>query len=254
MPFAAGLQQSLHARHDEVVSEFERGDSLEDILDRHLLAVEAMAETEMITSILLLSPDGKRLTHGAAPNLPRSYRKAIDGSEIGASVGSCGTAAYLGRPIHVADIATDPLWDDFRDHALPHGLRACWSTPIRDDASQVIGTFAIYHRTPGHPTAEELEAIEMITDHVARAIMSARDQATPRSVPHLRLVRDDNPRPDPAQIFFDSLLAKAVKLEALASDLEGQAASESEESRRALESLAADSRKLAAVIRRILES
>ena len=45
MPFAAGLQQSLHARHGEVASEFERGDSLEDILSRHLLAVEAMALT-----------------------------------------------------------------------------------------------------------------------------------------------------------------------------------------------------------------
>ena len=254
MPFAAGLQESLHARHDELASEFERGDSLEDILDRHLLAVEAMAETELVTSILLLSADGKRLTHGAAPNLPQSYREAIDGSLIGPAAGSCGTAAYLGRPIHVADIAVDPLWDDYRHHALPHGLRSCWSTPIRDTAGQVIGTFAVYHRSPGTPIKEELDAIDMITDHVARAIMCARDQAVPRPVPRLRLVRDDDPAPDFAQSSFDSLIAKAVKLEAMASQLQLQADAESEESRRSLEALAADSRKLADVIRRILET
>lgn len=254
MPFAAGLQESLHARHDELASEFERGDSLEDILDRHLLAVEAMAETELVTSILLLSADGKRLTHGAAPNLPQSYREAIDGSLIGPAAGSCGTAAYLGRPIHVADIAVDPLWDDYRHHALPHGLRSCWSTPIRDTAGQVIGTFAVYHRSPGKPIKEELDAIDMITDHVARAIMCARDQAVPRPVPRLRLVRDDDPAPDFAQSSFDSLIAKAVKLEAMAAQLQLQADAESEESRRSLEALAADSRKLADVIRRILET
>jgi GAF domain-containing protein len=254
MPFAAGLQQSLHARHGEVASEFERGDSLEEILSRHLLAVEAMSERHLLTSILLLSPDGQRLTHGAAPNLPRAYREAIDGSRIGPAAGSCGTAAYLGRPIHVADIATDPLWEDYRDHALTHGLRSCWSTPIRDTAGDLIGTFAIYHRVAGKPTTEELEAIELITDHVARAIMSARDQAAPRSTSHLRLVHNDDPRPDPVQIFFDSLLAKAVKLEIVASELEAQAVAEQDDSRRSLESLAADSRRLADIIRQILGS
>ena len=254
MPFAAGLQQSLHARHGEVASEFERGDSLEEILSRHLLAVEAMAESHLLTSILLLSQDGRRLTHGAAPNLPRAYREAIDGSPIGPAAGSCGTAAYLGRPIHVADIATDPLWADYRHHALVHGLRSCWSTPIRDTAGEVIGTFAIYHRVAGEPTAEELEAIELITEHVARAIMSARGQVSSRRAPHLRLVHNDEPASDPVQTFFDSLLAKAVKLDILASELQAQAVAEREEPRRSLESLAADSRKLADVIRHILGS
>jgi GAF domain-containing protein len=253
MPFAAGLQQSLYARHDEVASEFERGDSLEDILSRHLLAVEAMAETELVTSILLLSSDGKRLTHGAAPNLPQAYREAIDGAPIGPSAGSCGTAAFLGRPIHVADIATDPLWDDYRHHALPHGLRSCWSTPIRDISGQVIGTFAIYHRAPGKPSKEELEAIDLITDHVARAITSARNQSAARAMPHLRLVRDDDSAPQVDQMPFDRLLAKAMKLDAVASELEAQADKQPQESRLSLEALAADSRKLADVIRRILK-
>lgn len=255
MPFAAGLQQSLYARHGEIASEFERGDSLEDVLDRHLLAVEAMAETELVTSILLLSPDGRQLSHGAGPNLPRSYRDALDGTEIGPSTGSCGTAAYFGRPVYVTDIATDPLWADYRDLALAHGLRSCWSTPIRDLDGVVVGTFAIYHRTAGGPTRDELEAIDMITGHVARAILSAREGTTPAGErPRLRLVADNPPVAGAQHGPFDALLMKATKLEKLAAKLEQQAASpDSEETRTSLEILARDSRRLAKAIRRSLD-
>jgi GAF domain-containing protein len=175
MTFATGLRKALDLRRRDVVSELRRGDSLEDILNRHLLTVEEMSDREILTSVLILSADGKRLTHGAAPSLPGPYREAIDGSEIGPSAGSCGTAAYLGRPVYVTDIATDPLWAAYRDLALPHGLRACWSTPVRQSGGEVMGTFAIYHRSLTGPTADELRLIEIITDNVAQAITWARN-------------------------------------------------------------------------------
>ncbi|HEU0309667.1 MAG TPA: GAF domain-containing protein [Sphingomicrobium sp.] len=175
MAFAVQLQDSLRRRERRVAGEFAAGDSLEAVLGRHLLAVEASAETELITSILLLDETGRRLWHGAAPNLPRQYCEAIDGSEIGPAAGSCGTAAYTGRAVYVTDVATDPLWEDYRDLALPHGLRACWSTPIHDPAGAVIGTFAVYHPTPRSPTPDEVSAIRLITDHVAQAILWSRD-------------------------------------------------------------------------------
>src|SRR5437868_5715985 len=128
MPFASELRDSLRLRDSQVPWELTDGHSLEHVLNRHLIAVEEMADGNILTSVLLLSSDGKRLGHAAAPNLPPSYCEAIDGSEIGPRAGSCGTAAFLGRPIYVTDIETDPLWDEYRDIALPHGLRACWST------------------------------------------------------------------------------------------------------------------------------
>src|SRR5690348_10778169 len=115
MAFLTGLQRALELRQRDVVSELRRGDSLEEVLNRHLLTVERMSDIEILTSILLLSSDGKRLTHGAAPSLPRPYVDAINGSEIGPSAGSCGTAAYFGRPVYVTNIATDPLWANYRD-------------------------------------------------------------------------------------------------------------------------------------------
>lgn len=186
MSFTTGLRRALELRQTDVVAELRRGDSLEEILDRHLLTVEKMSDTEILTSILLLSADGKHLTHGAAPSLPRSYVEAIDGSEIGPCAGSCGTAAFLGRPVYVTDIESDPLWAAYRDLALPHGLRSCWSTPIRDTDGSIMGTFAIYHRNLSGPTRDELNTIDVITDNVARAIAWARAPAAARTtVPEL---------------------------------------------------------------------
>ncbi len=198
MPFAVQLHDSLRDRHCQVASEFAAGESLETVLGRHLLAVEAAADTQLLTSILLLDDTGTRILHGAAPSLPKIYCEAIHGAEIGPNAGSCGTAAFTGHAIYVTDIATDPLWDDYRHLALPHGLRACWSTPILDAAGRVIGTFAVYHLTPRSPTPDEVESIRLITDHVAQAILWSRgedvgpggttdDTATPA---HLHLVGD----------------------------------------------------------------
>src|SRR5271170_6177691 len=74
--------------------------------------------TGLVCSVLLIDSDGVTLRHGAAPGLPADYTRAIDGVRIGPSVGSCGTAAYRGEAVVVADIATDPLWKDFHPLAL----------------------------------------------------------------------------------------------------------------------------------------
>ena len=174
MAFASELQNSLRNCTARAAFEFAAGQSLEEVLSRHLLAVESTADTAMLTSILLMDADGRRLWHAAAPSLPRSFCEAINGSEIGPAAGSCGTAAFEGRAIYVTDIATDPLWASYRHLALPHGLRACWSTPIHDHEGVLVGTFAIYHPTPRSPTRDEVDAIGMITDHVAQAIQWSR--------------------------------------------------------------------------------
>jgi GAF domain-containing protein len=233
MSFAAGLRQALQLRQSDVVSELERGDSLEDILNRHLLTVEEMSDREILTSILLLSPDGKHLTHGAAPSLPQPYREAIDGAEIGPSAGSCGTAAFLGRPVYVTDIATDPLWAAYREIALPHGLRSCWSTPIRHADGSVMGTFAIYHRTMSGPIREELNAIEIITDNVAQAITWARN-------------------PDARVQAFGVLPRQVAALEAIAAAIREQASILDHEGQEAIEAVVKDSRRLSEVVHRQL--
>ncbi|NJS09823.1 MAG: PAS domain S-box protein [Microcoleus sp. CSU_2_2] len=123
-------------------------------------------------SILLLDRDGEHLLHGAAPSLPDSYNAAVHGVAIGPNVSSCGTAIYRKEPVIVTDIATDPLWENFRDFALGFGLRACWSTPILSSQGQLLGTFAMYYPEPHTPTNFEIQLIEVATNVAGIAIES----------------------------------------------------------------------------------
>jgi PAS domain S-box-containing protein len=166
--------EMLLAGEKRLLEMIARGDSPSLILDALCRFVEEMANGSL-SSILLLDPNGNRLRHGAAPSLPPSYTEAIDGIVIGPSVGSCGTAAYRKEQVIVSDIAADELWVDYRDLALAHGLRACWSTPILSSDGQVLGTFAIYFREPRSPTPQEHNLIEQIT-HLA-SIAIEREQA-----------------------------------------------------------------------------
>jgi PAS domain S-box-containing protein len=131
----------------------------------------------LLCSILLLDPNGKVLRHGAAPSLPDSYSRAIDGMAIGPNAGSCGTAAYRGEPVVVSDIANDPLWTDYRELGLRHGLRACWSTPIVSREGKVLGTFAIYYREPHKPSQHDWQIIERATHLAAIAVERQRAEA-----------------------------------------------------------------------------
>ena len=141
--------------------------------------------------MLILSEDGKHLRHGAAPSLPAAYNDAIDGIAIGEGIGSCGTAARRAAPVYASDIDTDPLWRDFRELALGHQLRACWSTPILAATGRVLGTFAIYYDEPRTPTDADIEAIESVTQTAALAIeRHLSDRALHRTEAELRRLND----------------------------------------------------------------
>ncbi len=171
-------REALLAGENRVLEMVAKGDSLSDILDNLCLLVEEQS-SGVLASILLMDPNGKQLRHGAAPHLPKTYTEAIDGAFIGPAVGSCGTAAYRAEQVIVSDIAVDPLWAAFRDLALRHSLRACWSTPIFSSEGKVIGTFAMYYREPRTPTTREQETIKHIT-HLAGVAIQRKLAETAR--------------------------------------------------------------------------
>lgn len=133
---------------------------LAQVLDALMRSVELQFSQKTMASILLLDADGVHVRDAAGPSLPAAYRKAIDGLAIGMGVGSCGTAAFTRKAVFVSDIATDPLWKDFKKLALAHGLQACWSIPIFSTRGNVLGTFALYHPQPREATPADLQIVE----------------------------------------------------------------------------------------------
>lgn len=152
------------------------GATLTQTLETLVRIVEAQAP-EMLGSVLLVDADGRHLRHGAAPNLPAAFIRAIDGEAIGEDAGSCGAAAFRRESVIVEDIASDPLWASYRELAAAHRLRACWSTPILDAQQRVLGTFAMYYHKPYRPTERHRNLIAMATDVAAIAIIKSRGEA-----------------------------------------------------------------------------
>lgn len=142
---------------------------LSEILSELVLMIESQSP-EMLGSILLLSEDGNHVKHAVAPSLPENYVKVIDGSPIGPKQGSCGTAMFRGEPVIVSDIATDPLWDEYRNFAWAIGVAACWSTPIMSSKGKVLGSFAMYYREPRTPNGDEQYLTDVATRLAAKAI------------------------------------------------------------------------------------
>jgi diguanylate cyclase (GGDEF)-like protein/PAS domain S-box-containing protein len=169
--------ETLTSGQAEVLEMIALNAPLADVLDHLMRLIESQFHG-LLSSILLLDESGLCLLHGAAPSLPEAYNQAIHGVRIGPTVGSCGTAAWRREQVIVADIATDPLWKDFRDLALSYGLRSCWSTPILSHQGKVLGTFAIYSGEVREPVRDEIRLIDIITRIAGIAI--ERKQAEDR--------------------------------------------------------------------------
>lgn len=170
-----GVSDLLLHIQNEILEAVAYGDKLDDIANVLCLRVENLVPG-ILCSILLVDNDG-RLHPLASPSLPSSYSKALDGLEIGPSVGSCGTAAFRGEAVVVSDIATDPLWADYKALALPLGLRACWSSPIKSKDDRVVGTFAFYYRTIRGPDELERRIVQTCVHLCAIAIEREEVQA-----------------------------------------------------------------------------
>ncbi len=168
--------EMLLAGQAQVLEKIAKGEPLEDILADVIRVVEKQADG-MLGSVLLMDPSGRKLIPCAAPSLPEAYNEGLrDGVDVGPVAGSCGTAAFRKEQVVVTDIATDRLWENYRDLALAHGLRACWSTPIISSAGQVLGTFALYYRRPRSPD-QRIQKLIAAAAHIAGiAIERRRDE------------------------------------------------------------------------------
>lgn len=128
-----------------------------EILDQYMEELEQLFPL-MKASIMEIR--GERLHTLAAPSLPVAYCDAIEGMEIGARAGSCGTAAWLGEPVLVSNVLADERWEDFVHLARQYQFRACWSCPIRDSQGEVVATFASYYLDERQPSELDLAVME----------------------------------------------------------------------------------------------
>ncbi len=172
---SADADSRLQAIQNEILEMIAYGGPLCVVAEALCRRIEQVAP-EAICSVLSVDKEG-HIHPIAAPSLPAKYSVALDGHSIGPAAGSCGTAAYRGEPVLVDDIATDPLWENYRALVEPLGLEACWSSPIKARGGRVIGTFALYYRTKRGPSPVERLAVETCVHLCAIALEQTEIQA-----------------------------------------------------------------------------
>lgn len=169
------LAEVFDNKNAEILEMIAIGRPASDIYDAIALMYEAR-HSGMRCSMLEL--ENNKLLHGGAPSLPKEYCDAVHGLEYGPSVGSCGTSTYTGQRVLVEDIETDPKWAKIKHYALPHGMRCCWSEPIKNSSGKVLGAFGMYYDHPGLPNEDELH--DLIAAARLAGIVMERDQAQKR--------------------------------------------------------------------------
>lgn len=167
--------EAYDSKQAEILEMIAIGRPAAEIYDAIALMYESR-HPGMRCSMLELSVN--KLLHGGAPSLPKAYCEAVHGLENGPSVGSCGTSTFTGKRVLVENIETDPKWEKIKQFALPHGMRCCWSEPIKDSSGKVLGAFGMYYNHPALPDEGELK--DLIAGARLTGIVMERDQAQKR--------------------------------------------------------------------------
>jgi PAS domain S-box-containing protein len=154
------------------------GCSLHDVLVALCRFVEEAAP-DCYCGVYPIDWSGPTFQYGVAPSLPSTYIEPIKGLPVRCDIAPCGIAAFRKTQVIVADIESDPLWQesDYRTHVLTHGLRSVWSTPIYSLEGPVLGTFCIYQRKAGRPTRAHQDLIGQVTHIASIAIVRAQAEA-----------------------------------------------------------------------------
>ncbi|GAC1419257.1 MAG: hypothetical protein NVSMB67_09110 [Flavisolibacter sp.] len=141
---------------------------LKFIVDQLLKGIESL-HPDAFTSVLVLNDDGTAALL-AAPRLPLSYKKAVNGRKLGPRDGACGAAMHSKKTIIVENVDVDSKCKGFREFAGKFGIKACWSLPIIHSTKIVMGSFGIYFKEVKSPTLSETNTLERIRN-ILRILM-----------------------------------------------------------------------------------
>lgn len=129
---------------------------------------------ELRPALYVLDEGANELEMLAAPGLPESFRAAVSRIRFAELDHQPTSTRSLDETVCVADIGTAPVWAAHRVIASAHGYGGCWSAPIRDADSRVLGAFAIYHSGGKVSLAKHFDLFDRIIQLAGIAIARKR--------------------------------------------------------------------------------
>lgn len=141
--------------------------TLEETIQAGLRDVIALHGAEM-GNVQLPGNDG-RLVIVAARGLRLAFLKVFERVDVD-SGSVCGRAAGLGRPVFVADVATDADFKPYLAFARSVPFRSVLSFPLISSAGEMVGMVSAHSPNVFSPTALELRTAESYSRHLADAL------------------------------------------------------------------------------------
>lgn len=161
--------QTIHEDVERARSMIRDGAAVREVLTYLATVAERHVRPGAAASILVLDDEGL-LRNGASPNIPADYLDAIDRLRPNANLGTCAAAAATGRIVVTDDFMSDGKWAELRHLPLSLGYAGAWSNPIKNEHGRVLGTFGIYHRERGRPSAAERRIVGELATVAAKVI------------------------------------------------------------------------------------
>lgn len=158
--------QTTQPGSNRVFDMIPRTHPLLDILTDLIHMVERQ-RPEMLCAVLLQR--NGRIYPAAGPSLPESFGRADAGLLLDLAARP-HRAASSEDALSASDVANSPLWNQYRERALRHGLPSVWPIPIYSDGATLAGIFVIHYRDPRSPTDDELQLARMASRLAAIAI------------------------------------------------------------------------------------
>jgi PAS domain S-box-containing protein len=142
-------------------------DELQSILEETLDAVSALLNADF-GCVQLYHPDTKTLEIVAQRGFRQDFLDRF--KSVAEGVGACGTALRRGTRVVVADVQSDPIFEQFREIVAAAGMRAVQSTPLFSRSGEPLGVFSTYFRQPHHPSEYELRYVDLYARQAAEMI------------------------------------------------------------------------------------
>jgi len=136
-----------------------------------LCSLAESALPNAVASIMMLDESNGLLSVKCAPSIPAVGHKALESLEPGPCGGSCGNAVFHNKAQYVQNTFEDERWKNLRQVAYDFNLCSCWSTPIRNEKKEAIGSFALSsfeHRAPAPYHKKLLETCSSIVSIVLK--------------------------------------------------------------------------------------
>jgi PAS domain-containing protein len=178
---AAHIHPTISA-HFTVLESIARGASCSETLGALARAIHQDLRCKFC-SIVLLNRGQDRLVHVAGANVPKHFKRRIESLRVGPNPGYCGTAAFRGEIIVIADVWADAEWANHRELAREYGIRACWSAPILSRSKAVIGAFEVYYGERQLANADHIRTLKLAAYLAAITLQSKSPANTCHEVP-----------------------------------------------------------------------